>query len=1060
MGKLQMKRRKRKRKTGTAREERETCVDAELEKLWGDEKEVARLENATAGTILGFVLPQWPKLVSEKSLEPVPLCEDANDSEADVEALWKYFEERLTAQEQAEALVVRDLDQVRLVRCVVRAVRRAKLGLQDGLFLAVQTPGRDAVSCTSCVHSWDSLRCAGAVFERPGKDEMEAGRKLLDCILMLDATGTGPRSVLALRSSLAHDARSILEAALSTLPGRGGLVRTALRTGDREDLRTMTDPKRSPARTYDKVASTLLSGSLPSLFATFLTQSVFAYVSNHKRTGDGPGPQVEMHVNSLAYLGDTLEGAAQSEVPGAEEVRSSLKQLAQMPRDEALLLLFTCPVSQWGSRADATMRLCAAVLQDCHAKSVADKLVSGENHANVVASEKSNEDSGSDSLGNGNLVHRDCPELGKMPMEEKADHESESSSVTSSETKDDEAADEDGDTVQDEDKASVESPEEHADLQHGKTAEFPRLSESDDSGRSGSDAVSESSSEAASVCGPLNEANLETMASLARESSAEAGSGEWKKVETVSRPHYEAVPGIAFTRDSARHQPGDTDNTETNAKEIFTKTTGTEQVVRANPSAAEAAVAAPAVASETKVVPRPLAESLSRTPTQPQKPCAAHIGYSAEVRGTPFHFGNAIGPPLVVEGVEAAVLDMLSQNLDEMSQSLDQIALTRRPWQLAVAERIRTAVQSIFPGATTRLFGSLETGLAAPCSDVDMVVQRFGVPARVAMRTLADHLRGQSWVQMIQSVEHTSVPVIKLATAQIPISFGNQGSLINVDITFDSYSHTGLRTCALVRRLMASYPPLKPLTLVIKQFLVVKGLNDPFVGGLSSYGLVLMVTAILQRWFPSGMHGLPCPSNLLGAVLMTFLREYANPAFIERGVWVHMDPAATPDVLAMMHMKSQHLIEVAKATSPAPLYILDPSSDVNSIFNVGRTCFGIHQVVQAFAEALEAIELTPMHANSALSPNDWSVLGSMFTSGHHRHVVNLVVQVWCPRENPVAERKLDLREWAMTAKSVLETVEQKGGSCAWCHQRPHAPTCSLKGLLVNFPHMELSEHTG
>jgi len=82
------------------------------------------------------------------------------------------------------------------------------------------------------------------------------------------------------------------------------------------------------------------------------------------------------------------------------------------------------------------------------------------------------------------------------------------------------------------------------------------------------------------------------------------------------------------------------------------------------------------------------------------------------------------------------------------------------------------------------------------------------------MRTLLDHLRGQSWVQMIQGVENTAVPVIKLATAQIPISFGNQGSLINIDITFDGLTHTGLRTCALVRRLMANYPPLKPLTLV------------------------------------------------------------------------------------------------------------------------------------------------------------------------------------------------------------------------------------------------------
>ena len=40
---------------------------------------------------------------------------------------------------------------------------------------------------------------------------------------------------------------------------------------------------------------------------------------------------------------------------------------------------------------------------------------------------------------------------------------------------------------------------------------------------------------------------------------------------------------------------------------------------------------------------------------------------------------------------------------------------------------------------------------------------------------------------------------------------------------------------------------LKPLCLVLKQFLAHKGLNNAYHGGLSSYGLILMIVHILYQ---------------------------------------------------------------------------------------------------------------------------------------------------------------------------------------------------------------------
>lgn len=40
--------------------------------------------------------------------------------------------------------------------------------------------------------------------------------------------------------------------------------------------------------------------------------------------------------------------------------------------------------------------------------------------------------------------------------------------------------------------------------------------------------------------------------------------------------------------------------------------------------------------------------------------------------------------------------------------------------------------------------------------------------------------------------------------------------------------------------------PLRPLVLVIKQFLAQRNLNEVFTGGLGSYGILLMVYSFLQ----------------------------------------------------------------------------------------------------------------------------------------------------------------------------------------------------------------------
>ncbi|CAN0244752.1 unnamed protein product, partial [Phaeothamnion confervicola] len=95
-----------------------------------------------------------------------------------------------------------------------------------------------------------------------------------------------------------------------------------------------------------------------------------------------------------------------------------------------------------------------------------------------------------------------------------------------------------------------------------------------------------------------------------------------------------------------------------------------------------------------------------------------------------------------------------------------------------------------------------------------------------------------------------------------------------VDVSFEGQGHNGQAANRLVRGFVDQFPALRPLVLVLKQFLKDRGLCESYTGGLSSYALVLMVARYLQEqsWQMD-----------TGSLLMGFLDFYGN----------HFDPRTT-----------------------------------------------------------------------------------------------------------------------------------------------------------------------
>lgn len=210
---------------------------------------------------------------------------------------------------------------------------------------------------------------------------------------------------------------------------------------------------------------------------------------------------------------------------------------------------------------------------------------------------------------------------------------------------------------------------------------------------------------------------------------------------------------------------------------------------------------------------------------------------------------------------------------NEMLTFCEYIAPT--PSSLLERERLRqeTArmVKELWPEATVHVFGSQLTNILTPTSDLDIAV--LGVPLAEGedMSTLLTALANK--------IKHQDPPVATyveaIKTAKVPIvKFDHMKTGISVDICLNNDS--GLRTGATIRKLVEDYPPLRPLTIVLKIFLAQRNMNEPYSGGMGSFVLAVVVASFLQMRHKQAHFTKQSPSWNLGALLLEFFQLYGN----------------------------------------------------------------------------------------------------------------------------------------------------------------------------------------
>ena len=165
-----------------------------------------------------------------------------------------------------------------------------------------------------------------------------------------------------------------------------------------------------------------------------------------------------------------------------------------------------------------------------------------------------------------------------------------------------------------------------------------------------------------------------------------------------------------------------------------------------------------------------------------------------------------------------------------------------------------------------KVYGSRATKLCLPLSDIDIVISSPNFKSYSPLFTLYQYLQNQNFYLKINYIGSTQVPLIKIVTK-------NEYNNLSLDISLEDAKHYGVECVNYIKNMMQKYEILTPMTLAVKNILLKATLNDPYKGGLSSYGVILLILNFINIEKEKGND---ISINNLGNLFYDFLHYYGE----------------------------------------------------------------------------------------------------------------------------------------------------------------------------------------
>jgi len=182
-------------------------------------------------------------------------------------------------------------------------------------------------------------------------------------------------------------------------------------------------------------------------------------------------------------------------------------------------------------------------------------------------------------------------------------------------------------------------------------------------------------------------------------------------------------------------------------------------------------------------------------------------------------------------------------------------------------------VSNEIPHASVVCFGSFAAGMYLPNADMDVVVvsssfrstgHKIICQNRNQLLRFADFVKSSRLGTSVETIANARVPLVK---------FVDRLTGIRVDVSFEN--DTGILANDTFASWKRQHPAMPVLVTVIKQFLMMRGLNEVVHGGLGGFSVTCLVTSLLQN-MPRVQTGELVPEQNLGELLIEFLDLYGN----------------------------------------------------------------------------------------------------------------------------------------------------------------------------------------
>ncbi|CAI2366597.1 unnamed protein product [Moneuplotes crassus] len=344
---------------------------------------------------------------------------------------------------------------------------------------------------------------------------------------------------------------------------------------------------------------------------------------------------------------------------------------------------------------------------------------------------------------------------------------------------------------------------------------------------------------------------------------------------------------------------------------------------------------------------------------------------------------NQINDPTYRQYIyEILIYQKISKQIMDETTNITLYSDLIQKYRIGIKKEIEKVAMEAFgqfhKNVEAHIYGSVAAELALPESDMDLMitgVNSFGSTQAHASNITEMHNAIKEYFDeeiLISSVSilNTQVPIIKLkfnlekyyeihdAKGDIFVPFINFASTdasgsslkeLAVDISMsDSYegAHMGLKQNAFVKEKLEQYPVLRPVCLTLKKLLNVNGFNDPYTGGLGSYGLFIMLYAALCFENMNSDEMFQQESTYKGRLFIYFFTMY-SPGFDIEKKCIFFFPDGMPIVVDKFG-RGPH-------SNDKLLCVYDPTNNKN---NVTSKAFRIKEIQEWFQSIKEKMTCT------------------------------------------------------------------------------------------------------